>query len=274
MRRLINWAVAARRLFPNKRILATKLDVKAAYRQCHLNATIATQTCTQLPSQGLTLLMLRLTFGGAPCPSEWGSIAESICDLANAILLNNKWNPLSLQLPAQHLVTNNIILEDDIPFGIGRDLIVDTPVDPRGTFDLYIVNFCGLTMDIDDNTTRLKRALLLALGSAAQEVAEIEPLPCDDIKAQPQLIAEASLTEIKTFPGWLLDFHQMTIALPDNKFHPEMGMDIKRRAGNKHRMMGPPRTNRSHRPPFFSRLRFLKQRAENRRQITIDKQCK
>jgi len=45
---------------------------------------IATQTCTQLPSEGLTLLMLRHTFGGSPGPSEWGSIAESICDLANA----------------------------------------------------------------------------------------------------------------------------------------------------------------------------------------------
>ena len=58
LRRLINWAVAARKLYPNKRILATKLDVKVAYRRCHLNAMIASQTCTQLPSEGLTLLML------------------------------------------------------------------------------------------------------------------------------------------------------------------------------------------------------------------------
>ena len=89
LRRLINWAVAARKLYPKKRIPATKLDVKAAYQRCHLNAMIAIQTCTQLPSEGLALLMLRLTFGGAPCPSEWGSIAESICDLANAILLGD-----------------------------------------------------------------------------------------------------------------------------------------------------------------------------------------
>ena len=99
LRRLINWAVAARKLYPNKRILATKLDVKAAYQRCHLHASIATQTCTQIPSEGLALMMLRLTFGGAPCPSEWGSIAESICDLANAILLSNDWDHLSLQLP-------------------------------------------------------------------------------------------------------------------------------------------------------------------------------
>ena len=172
-----------------------------------------------LPSEGLVLLMLRLTFGGAPCPLEWGSIAKSICDLANAIFLNDEWDPLSLQSPAQHLVPNKITLEDDIPFGIGRDLIVNIPVDPRGTVDLYIDDFCGLTVDIDDNATRLERAPLLALVSAAQEVVEIEPLSQDVIEAQPTLIAEAGLTKIKTFLGWLIDFRRMTIALPNNKFH-------------------------------------------------------
>jgi len=116
----------------------------------------------------------------SPCPSEWGSIVESICNLANAILLNDEWDPSSLQLPAQHLVPNTIILEDDIPFGIRRVLIVDIPVDSKGTVDLYFDNFCGLTVDIDNNATRLERAPLLAFVSAAREVAEIEPLPCDD----------------------------------------------------------------------------------------------
>ena len=127
--------------------------------------------------------MLRLTFGGAPCPSEWGAIAESICDLANAILLNDEWNPLSLQLPAQHLVPNKIILDDNIPFGIGRDLVVDIPVDPSGTVVLYIDDLYGLTVDINDNALCLERAPLLALGSAVHEVATIEPLPRDDIEA-------------------------------------------------------------------------------------------
>jgi hypothetical protein len=55
---LINWAVAVRRKYPNKRILTTKLDIKTAYRQCHLNATMAIQTCTQLLTKGLALTML------------------------------------------------------------------------------------------------------------------------------------------------------------------------------------------------------------------------
>ena len=180
-------------------------------------------------------------------------------------------------------VSNKITLEDDIPFGIGRDLIVNIPVDPRGTVNLYIDNFCGLAVDIDDNATRLKRAPLLALGSAAQEVAEIEPLPRDDIKAQPKLIAEAGLTEIKTFLVWPIDFCRMTIAFPDNKFHAysiassemlkwgctskgELETNIGRWV---HRGQIIPTVHH-----FLSRLCFLKQRAENRRQTTINEQCK
>ena len=152
-------------------------------------------------------MMLRLTFEGAPCPSEWGSIAESICNLANAILLSNNWDPSSLQSPNRHLIPNKIILDDGIPFRIGQDLIIEIPVDPRGTVDLYIDDFCGLTVDIDGNKTCLERAPLLALGTAAQEGAEIEPLPCDDIAALQKLITETGLSEIKTILGWLLDFH-------------------------------------------------------------------
>jgi hypothetical protein len=283
LRQLINWAVAARKLYPNKRILAMKLDVKKAYRRCHLNVAIAVQTCTQIPSEGLALLMLRLTFGGAPCPSEWGAIAESICDLANAILLNDEWNHVSLQSPAQYLVPNKIILDDNIPFGIGRDLVVDIPVNPRGTIDLYINDYCGLTVDIGDNAIRLKRAPLLALGSTAREVATTEPLPRDDIEARNKLVAEAGLTEIKTFLGWLIDFRRMTIALPDNKFkayslaisemlkrgctsHGEMETNIGRWV---HLGQIVPTVHH-----FLSRLCLLKQRAENRRQISINEQCK
>ena len=58
-------------------------------------------------------------------------------------------------------------MDDDIPFGIGQDLIVEIPVDPGGTVDLYVDDFCSQTVDIDDNATCLERAPFLALGSAA-----------------------------------------------------------------------------------------------------------
>jgi hypothetical protein len=138
-------------------------------------------------------------------------------------------------------------------------------------------------VDIDDNALRLKKAPLLAVGSAAREVAEIEPLPRDDIKARQKLIAEAGLTEIKTFLGWLLDFRWMTISLPDSKFH-AYSIAISGMLKQGWTSKGELETNIGrwvhlgqivptvHH--FLSRLRFLKQRAENRLQITINKQCK
>jgi len=41
MKRIINWAVAARKKYPNIRILATKLDIKAAFQRCHLNVLLS-----------------------------------------------------------------------------------------------------------------------------------------------------------------------------------------------------------------------------------------
>jgi hypothetical protein len=220
IKRLINWAVATCRKYPNKRILAMKLNIKVAYRQCHLNTAMAIQTCTQLPTKGLALMMLRLTFRGAPCPAEWGSIAESICDLANKILLRDKWDPSSLSSPAQHLMPEKTHLTDDIPFGIGRELAVDIPVDPRGKIDLYIDNFVGLTVDINssDNAKRMKSAPLLAVSATLREVSKLELLPRDNMDAQNKLIAETGLTEQKIILGWSFDFRRMTISLPENKF--------------------------------------------------------
>ena len=105
----------------------------------------------------------------------------------------------------------------------------------------------------------------------------------NDIEARPKLIAETGLTEIKTFLGWLMDFRRMTITLLDNKFHAysiAISEMLKRGCTSKREL----KTNIGqwvHLRPiiptihhFLSRLRFLMQRAENRRQITINKQCK
>ena len=78
--------MAARQQHPNKQIMASKIDYKSAYRRCHLNAETAVQTCTQIPDKNLAVLFLRLTFGEAPGPYEWGVLSESVCDLAIAIL--------------------------------------------------------------------------------------------------------------------------------------------------------------------------------------------
>jgi hypothetical protein len=134
--------------FSQRPILASKIDYKSAFEQCHLNAATAVQTCTQLVEIGILLMMLWLSFGGKPCPFEWGVISETICDLANAILLSKDWDPKELFAPNQHLVPERELLDNDVPFAEGAELIVDIPIDPHGIPDVYINDIIGLTVNI------------------------------------------------------------------------------------------------------------------------------
>eukprot|EP00957_Ditylum_brightwellii_P048119 3652543-Ditylum_brightwellii.AAC.1 len=97
--RIINWTVAAIYKYPNKRVLASKVGYKSACHQLRLSWRTALQTCAQLPEDELALLFLRLTFGDSPGPYEWRVVSESICDLANAILLHDNWDPEMLHDP-------------------------------------------------------------------------------------------------------------------------------------------------------------------------------
>ncbi len=56
--RLLCWIVAARRKFPNAPIALQKIDIKSAYRRCHLNAITAMKTITQLLDDELGIIML------------------------------------------------------------------------------------------------------------------------------------------------------------------------------------------------------------------------
>ncbi len=89
----------------------------------HLSAATALQTCTMLPEFEILLMWLRLSFGGKPCPYMWDVVSETICDLANAILLNDDWDPSDLFAPNQPLVPPRALLDDDIPFGEGAEFV-------------------------------------------------------------------------------------------------------------------------------------------------------
>ncbi len=203
IKRIVNWVVTARRLFPNVPILASKIDFKSAFRLCHLNVATATQTCTQLIESGILLMMLRLSFGSKPCPFEWGVISETICNLANAILLSDDWDPGKLSAQNQHLVPEHEPLEPDVPFAAGADLIVVIPVDPRGTHHVYIDDIIGLTLDIpgSNNVARGQAAALLAIDATARPNHPDEPTPRESMYAIDKLKAEAGLSEKKMILG-------------------------------------------------------------------------
>ncbi len=284
IKRICNWTVEARRLYPDKRILATKIDYKSAYRRCHIHAKTAIQACTQLTDEELAIVFLRLTFGGMPGSFEWGCISESICDLTNRLLLDEDWDPEQLHAPNQELVPAKQVLDDDIPFAEGKQLVVNVPVNPKGLLDVYIDDEIGITVDLpgSDNALRMARAPLLAIHAVSRPRHHDEPIPREELAALNKLIAEAGLEEIKTILGWVFNFRSLLISLPDNKFKAwteainEMIESRKATAKelecNIGRLvhLGAVISQVYH---FMSRLRELQQRAKNRRHINIDEAC-
>jgi hypothetical protein len=110
----------------------------------------------------LCILMLRLTFGGTPCPFEWYIFFKSIRDLADPILHNNDWGPSSLHAACQHLVPPMQLLDDDIPFTEGREQVVNIPINPWGTSDVYINNFIQATVHIENTDNYFRCACYTA----------------------------------------------------------------------------------------------------------------
>ena len=154
--------------------------------------------------------MLRLTFGGAPCPFKWNIISESIRNLANAILHDDTWDPTTLFAPCQHLVPSMTLMDDSIPFTECAEQIVDIPIDPQGTGDIYINDFIETTIVIKgtDNVVRCERATLLAIDVTARPKHISKPIPRH----------EAGLKEQKTVLGWLIDTRRLLLSNPNNKF--------------------------------------------------------
>jgi hypothetical protein len=134
------------------RIYSTKIDFKAAFCRLHLHYLTAVQCCTQIPDLKIALMTLCLTFGGAPCPFEWGVISELICNLAMAILSNKNWKPDELHAPNQDkFVPEPQFFPDDTPFGKGRELIVNVDVNKFGIHDIYIDDLISLRINLPDS---------------------------------------------------------------------------------------------------------------------------
>jgi hypothetical protein len=186
----------------------------------HLQGDTAIKTVTQVPNLSLALMMLRLSFGGAPGPFKFCVVLETICDLIITIMHNKSWNPYKLCGKNQHLIPLPKFLDDSIPFAKGLELVVDIPINPRGTADVYIDDLISLTVDVkgSENLLRCDRAPLLAMDMCMRLVDPEEPIPCETMEARDKLAVEALLKEQKTILGWYINFRRLIIKLPENQF--------------------------------------------------------
>jgi hypothetical protein len=69
-----------------------------------------------------------------------------------------------------------------------------------------------------DNLIRCNHAPLLGINTVSCPLDPEELIPCKTMEAMNKLESEAPLQEIKTILGWEINFHQLLIRLPNNKF--------------------------------------------------------
>ena len=163
--RCIHYIIGCRQRHPSTRILISKIDWETAYRRQHLNSATAVKSLTQVIINGITILLmaLRLTFGGKPCPSDWGCISEPVADLATDILHCPDWDPTKLHSPIQIKFPRPSLLPDSTPFSVARDTIVDIPAEDSGKCDVYIDDTIAIGLDLPGNAARLEAAIPLAI---------------------------------------------------------------------------------------------------------------
>lgn len=278
--RVIHYIVRLRQQHPNKRILLQKIDFKSAYRRAHLGWRTAIQTITQAVTMAIAFVALRLTFGGAPCPYEWSIVSETVTDLANALLVDENWDPQDLHAPIQSKIPPKKVLPEEIPFAEALPMIVEAEADGRGKADCYIDDITTVCVDEGKNEKRASAAVPLAIHILGRPLSESEPLLRKHLVSMSKLSAEAALEETKILLGWLLDTRRLLVHLPEDKYiawtkqikrilsaewttHKELESLIGRLT---HLSVIVP-----HVKHFLSRLRHLMERAENRRGIKVAK---
>ena len=107
-----------------------------------------------------------------------------------------------------------------MPLGVGRELIVNIPINHRGMHDLYLDDIIALSLNIPgtNNLERCAGAHLLAIAATSRPSHSNKPIPREEMEAINKLIAKATPEELKLILGWMMDFHKLIISLPDNKY--------------------------------------------------------
>ncbi len=214
-----------RQLWPDDPILLTKVDCKSAYRRIHLKATTAVKSCTSIDD--LLLVALRMTFGGAPNPSQWSDVSEVITDLANDLVRRSDWDPEEFHSPHQHLLDSDEAVDNDVgavdparAFGKADFFAVNYPTanyDDLPRFDCYLDDIFGAFNPRDMARSAAAIPLALHLVGRPVETGSPESFPRDDILAIPKFLAEAKPSERKMILGWVVDTRQFIVALPPDK---------------------------------------------------------
>jgi len=159
-----------------------------------------------------------MTFGGSPCPSMWGYISETITDICNTLIQCSSWDYSTIYDEISDTIPQPICLPENIPFPKSKELAVHLPINDLGIVDVFIDDYIAVTPDLEQNTTRVIRAIPLSIHSLSRPVDSMDDLPRIDIISEKKLQAEGTFDEVKMVLGWVINTRSLIISLPLDKY--------------------------------------------------------
>jgi antitoxin component of MazEF toxin-antitoxin module len=212
--RLLHFIIHLRHNHPKTKIFLSKFDLDAAYRRCHLSGSTTSECLTIFDD---TLLMaLRMTFGGAPCPSMWGYISDTLEDICNKLIHNPYWDHQKFSDSLSSTIEEPSSLPPEIPFHPAKSLAVKIPPNNVGKVNIYIDDSIGVALHTA-NTYRVNAAIPLAIHSISRPLYKNDPAPRNEMISLKKFRAKGRMEEIKKILGWIVNTHSSTIALPLDK---------------------------------------------------------
>ncbi len=160
-------------------------------------------------------------------------------------------------------------------------MIYDIPINQQGTTNIYIDDLTSVTVDVKgmDNLVRCDCAPLFAMNTCSHPLDPNEPIPCKTMEAMNKLHLEGLLQETKTILGWHIEFCQLLIKLPNNKFVAWTAA-IEKMLGNRTSTAKTLKTNIGHLihlglailfiHHFMSQLHTLNKKTEKRHMVKIN----
>jgi len=223
--RTIHYIVNLCRQHPKTKIFICKVNLDSAYRRCHLSVSTAQESITSF--KDLIFIALRMTFGGAPCPSMWGYISDTLADISNSLIGNLYWDHGKLFDLLSNTIEDPLSLPASIPFHLAKELSINIPVNNLAKVDIYIDDSIGVAPDIGDSVIRVSKSIPLAIHSIARPLNPADSLPRKDIISLKKFSAEGRMEETKILLGWLVNTRTLTISLPEGK-HSRWSTDIEK----------------------------------------------
>ena len=217
--RLIHQIVSLRKKDPNKKIWIRKKDLKLVYRRLHLRTKSALKSVVRVKINGkwYIIIYLRITFGGTSGLVDVCLFSGIVCDTINDLLACNTWDKKEICSDFVKNILPAEDMDDNTPYAETSEISVDIPVEETGEFNVYIDDFIGITVDIDNNKFRIGVAPCTMIYTVSNNPVNENHTPRDNMIEVDKCIEEGAIAEEMICIGCILNTRKLLVKLPEHK---------------------------------------------------------